>query len=129
MEIMKGMMACIAKCGGDKEKAMCTPEGCDLMAEWNLLCFDKNGDNVLDKDEFSRLIKAVSLKRMGKEHTQAQCDEKFRDCDADGDGAICLSEFLTFCRAMRAKMMAAEGSVSSMDPAEFLKMCEHDLYG
>ena len=123
MEIMKAMMACIAKCGGDKEKAMCTPEGCDLMAEWNLLCFDKNGDNVLDKDEFSCCMKAVSKKMCNKDLTDDECSAKFKECDADGDGAICLSEFLTFCRMSMAKKKMMSGNCT---PEEFCAMCKEN---
>merc|ERR1712110_761452 len=87
------MCCCIKKCCGDMMKAMMSEEGCKLMAEWNLLCFDKNGDNVLDKDEFKSLMKCMAKKMMNKDLSDDDCEKKFKMADADGDGAIVLSEF------------------------------------
>ena len=92
-EIAMALCCVIKKCCGDMMKAMMSEEGCKLMAEWNLLCFDKNGDNVLDKEEFKCLMKCMAKKMMNKELSDDECDEKFKVADKDSDEEITLEEF------------------------------------
>ncbi len=79
-ELCGKMKALIEQNDGDKEKAMCTPEGCDIMCEWTLCCFDCNGDNVLDKCEFAKCCRCMAAK-CGMSLTDEACSQKF--CVAD----------------------------------------------
>merc|ERR1739848_665367 len=105
-EIAMELCCCIKKNCGDMMKAMMSEEGCNLMAEWNLLCFDKNGDNVLDKGEFKSLMKCMAKKMMNKDLTDDECEERFKMADEDGDGAVVLAEFQAFMKKVMPMMGA-----------------------
>jgi len=96
---------CIKKNCGNMMKAMMSEEGCKLMAEWNLLCFDKNGDNVLDKDEFKLLMKSIAKKMMNKDLTDEEIDQKFSEIDKNSDNEISLEEFMGGQKMIMEKMM------------------------
>ena len=128
------MCCCIKKNCGDMMKAMMSEDGCKLMAEWNLLCFDKNGDNVLDKGEFKSLMQCMAKKMMNKELTEEECEKKFKMADEDGDGAVVLAEFQAFMMKVMPMMCAMMKCpffkvTKDMSDAAFLECVKEKLMG
>ena len=51
--------------------------------------FDHNNDGSISKDELRE-----AMTRYGQMFSAAECDEMFREADANGDGSIDFEEFL-----------------------------------
>ena len=51
--------------------------------------FDRDNDGSISKDELRE-----AMTRYGQTFSAAECDEMFRDADANGDGSIDFEEFL-----------------------------------
>lgn len=52
-------------------------------------CIDKNGDGVIDKNEFLAALKEVDITISNEE-----IEKKIKEADKDGDGKINKTEFL-----------------------------------
>merc|ERR1719447_1642545 len=51
--------------------------------------FDKNGDGMIDREEFALIIRST-----GETITEEEIDELLKDGDKNGDGALDFDEFL-----------------------------------
>ena len=95
-----------------------------LGNEWCFLCFDANGDNGLDKAEFTKLVKCC-CKMFEVEKSDDEIADKFAAADTDHDGQLSLDEFLAHCESMKEesmKMFMDLVAKCKQDP-EFKKMC------
>ena len=66
-----------------------TPEQIEEFKE-AFLIFDLDHDNAISTDELGQVMRA-----MGYTPTQAELEEMIREVDADGNGSLDFSEFLT----------------------------------
>ena len=66
-----------------------TPEQIEEFKE-AFLIFDLDHDNTISTDELAQVMRS-----MGYTPTQAEVEEMIREVDADGNGSLDFSEFLT----------------------------------
>ena len=71
---------------------------------------DKNGDNMIDKDEFrAAMAEGGPALPGGGGDVETQLNEFFAQCDTNNDGKVSKDEFRTFFENLINAMMAAFG--------------------